>query len=235
MRTICIYKFNSYANFFLHKVKNAAHLNLVELLLRNNLQIPRKLFTFVAQIKEKMTKLSNIATIQTGVFAKTTPNPDTLYLQQSDFDSRGELRDTAQPAIATDNPKHLLAAGDLLLASKGNNNICVIVPEIEQKCVASPSFLVIRLHDKSAILPEFVAWYLNLPTIQNTLAAQARGTSIMSISKATLGELEIPILPIERQRRYIELSKLQKREQQLYAAIAERRKQILEYKMIKNI
>lgn len=182
-----------------------------------------------------MTKLSNIATIQTGVFAKTTPNPDALYLQQSDFDSRGELRDTAQPTIATDNPKHLLAAGDLLLASKGNNNICVIVPEIEQKCVASPSFLVIRLHDKSAILPEFVAWYLNLPTVQNTLAAQARGTSIMSISKATLGELEIPILPIERQRRYIELSKLQKREQQLYAAIAERRKQILEYKMIKNI
>ena len=182
-----------------------------------------------------MTKLSNIATIQTGVFAKTTPNPDALYLQQSDFDSRGELRDTAQPTIATDNPKHLLAAGDLLLASKGNNNMCVIVPEIEQNCVASPSFLVIRLHDKSAILPEFVAWYLNLPTVQNTLAAQARGTSIMSISKATLGELEIPIPPIERQRRYIELSKLQKREQQLYAAIAERRKQILEYKMIKNI
>ena len=182
-----------------------------------------------------MTKLNNIATIQTGVFAKTTPNPDALYLQQSDFDSRGELRDTAQPTIATDNPKHLLAAGDLLLASKGNNNICVIVPEIEQKCVASPSFLAIRLHDKSAILPEFVAWYLNLPTIQNTLSAQARGTSIMSISKATLGELEIPIPPIERQKKYIELSKLQKREQELYKTIAERRKQILEYKMIKNI
>ena len=182
-----------------------------------------------------MTKLQDIATILTGVFAKTSPTPDTLYLQQSDFDSRGELRDTAQPTIATDNPKHLLAAGDLLLASKGNNNICVIVPVIEQKCVASPSFLVIRLRDKSAILPEFVAWYLNLPTIQNTLAAQARGTSIMSISKATLGELEIPIPPIERQKKYIELSKLQKREQELYKAIAEKRRQLLEYKMIKNI
>ena len=182
-----------------------------------------------------MTKLNNIATIQTGVFAKTAPNPDALYLQQSDFDSRGELRDTAQPTIATDNPKHLLAAGDLLLASKGNNNMCVIVPRIEQKCVASPSFLVIRLHDKSAILPEFVAWYLNLPTTQNTLAVQARGTSIMSISKATLGDLEIPVPSVERQKKYIELSKLQKRELQLYAAIAERRKQILDYKMIKNI
>ena len=182
-----------------------------------------------------MTKLNNIATIQTGVFAKVLPNPNALYLQQSDFDGNGELRNTTQPTIIVANQKHLLTAGDLLLASKGNNNMCVIVPEIGQKCVASPSFLVIRLHDKSAILPEFVAWYLNLPAIQNTLAAQARGTSIMSISKATLGELEIPIPSIDKQKKYIELSKLQQREQEFYKAIAERRKQLLEYKMIKNI
>ena len=182
-----------------------------------------------------MIKLHNIAVIQTGVFAKMVPNPNALYLQQSDFDGNGELRSTTQPTIIVANQKHLLTAGDLLLASKGSNNICVIVPDIEQKCVASPSFLVIRLRDKSAILPEFVAWYLNLPTVQNTLAAQARGTSIMSISKATLGELEIPIPPIERQKKYIELSKLQKREQELYKAIAKRHKQILDYKMIKNI
>lgn len=182
-----------------------------------------------------MTKLQDIATILTGVFAKTSPNPNTLYLQQSDFDGNGELHKATHPTIAVDSPKHLLAAGDLLLASKGNNNICVVVPKLEQQSVASPSFLVIRLHDKSAILPEFVAWYLNLPTIQNTLAAQARGTSIMSISKAALGELEIPIPPIDKQKKYIELSKLQKRERELYKAIAEKRKQLLEYKMIKNI
>ena len=183
----------------------------------------------------EMIKLHSIAVIQTGVFVKVVPNPNALYLQQSDFDGNGELRNTTQPTIIVANQKHLLSAGDLLLASKGNNNICVVVPKLEQQSVASPSFLVIRLHDKSAILPEFVAWYLNLPATQTTLALQARGTSIMSISKATLGELEIPIPPIERQKKYIELSKLQKREQQLYAAIAERRRRILEYKMIKNI
>ena len=183
----------------------------------------------------EMIKLHNIAVIQTGVFAKVAPNPNVLYLQQSDFDGNGELRNTTQPTIIVANQKHLLTAGDLLLASKGNNNMCVIVPGIEQKCVASPSFLVIRLHDKSAILPEFVAWYLNLPATQTTLALQARGTSIMSISKATLGELEIPTLSIDRQRRYVELAKLQEREQELYKAIAERRKQVLDYKMIKNI
>lgn len=187
-----------------------------------------------AKLKE-MVKLHNIAMIQTGIFAKVAPNPNALYLQQSDFDGNGELRNTAQPTIVADNQKHLLTAGDLLLASKGNNNICLIVPEIGQNCVASPSFLVIRLHDKSAVLPEFVAWYLNLPTTQNSLALQARGTSIMSISKATLGELEIPLPSIDRQRQYIELAKLQRQEQELYKAIAEKRKQVLDYKMIKNI
>ena len=182
-----------------------------------------------------MTKLYNIATIQTGVFAKTSPTPNVLYLQQGDFNSDGVLSDTLQPTITTDNAKHLLTAGDLLLASKGNNNICVVVPKLEQQSVASPSFLVIRLCNKASVLPEYVAWYINLPATQEALAAQARGTSIMSISKATLGELDIPIPPLEKQQKYIELSKLQKREHQLYAAIAEKRKQILDYKMIKNI
>lgn len=194
------------------------------------------MFLYLCSAKLKiMTKLHNIATIQTGVFAKNSPNPNALYLQQSDFDGNGELRDTAQPTIFTDNAKHLLTAGDLLLASKGNNNMCVVLPKIEQQCVASPSFLVIRLHDKCTTLPEYVAWYINLPATQKVLAIQARGTSIMSISKATLGELEIPIPPLEIQKKYIELSKLQKREHQLYVAIAEKRKQILDYKMIKNI
>lgn len=56
----------------------------------------------------------------------------------------------------------------------------------------------------------------------------------MSISKATLGELDIHIPSIDRQRQYVELAKLQRREQELYKAIAERRKQVLDYKMIKN-
>lgn len=194
-----------------------------------------KTFYLCSAKLNKMTKLHNIATIQTGVFAKTAPNPNAFYLQQDDFDSNGVLCNTAQPTVIIDRAKHLLVAGDLLLASKGNNNMCVVIPELEQKCVASPSFLVIRLSDKTSVLPEYVAWYINLPATQKALAAQARGTSIMSISKATLGELEIPIPSLETQQKYIKLSKLQKREQQLYEAIAERRKQILDYKMIKNI
>ena len=41
------------------------------------------------------------------------PNPNALYLQQSDFDGNGELRNTTQPTIIVANQKHLLTAGDL--------------------------------------------------------------------------------------------------------------------------
>lgn len=182
-----------------------------------------------------MVKLRDIATIQTGVFAKSAFTPNALYFQQSDFDDYGVFKNIIQPSISVDNTKHLLNEGDLLLASKGSNNICVMVPKTEQNCVASPSFLVIRLHNKNDILPEYVAWYINLPMIQKSLATQSRGTSIMSISKATLSELEIPIPVVEKQKKYIVLFQLQKKEQELYNAIAEKRKQILDYKMIKNI
>lgn len=182
-----------------------------------------------------MVEIQKVAMIQTGVFAKATPRPNALYLQQSDFDEDGLLYDTIKPTITIDNSRHLLLAGDLLLASKGNYNRCVIFPDIKQKCVASPSFLVIRLYDKFKTLPEYVAWYLNLSIIQNALANRARGTSIMSISKATLEELVIPIPSVDCQRQYIQLAKLQKREQELYKAIAEKRKQLLEWEMLKNI
>ena len=182
-----------------------------------------------------MKRLIDIATIQTGVFAKATLNANTLYLQQSDFDADGLMSDALRPTIIIDNMKHLLNEGDLLLASKGDNNMCVIIPDTGRKCVASPSFLVIRLHDKTSILPEYVAWYLNLPTMQKALAAQARGSSIMSISKSSLEDVKIPIPSIERQRRYVELAELQKQEQRLYKVIAAKRKQILDNQMIKNI
>ena len=39
-----------------------------------------------------MVKLKDIATIQTGVYLKSTPSPDTCYLQVNDFDEEGNIR-----------------------------------------------------------------------------------------------------------------------------------------------
>lgn len=184
-----------------------------------------------------MVQLKDIATIQTGVYIKPSPNSETLYLQLSDFDKDGIFIDriVTYVSITEKNKKHILSSKDLLFAAKGSKNICVITPETNKTCVASPSFIVIRIKDKEKILPEYVAWYLNSLFIQKLLQNNALGSAIKSITKNVLEDLEIPIPSIERQKAYIELDQLQKREQNLYKAIAEKHKQILDYKMIKNI
>ena len=68
-----------------------------------------------------MVKLKDIATIQTGVYLKSAPSPDTCYLQVNDFDEEGNIRPTVRPTttVSSKAARHLLTESDLLLAAKG--------------------------------------------------------------------------------------------------------------------
>mgnify|MGYP001467810142 CR=1 FL=1 len=57
-----------------------------------------------------MVKLKDIATIQTGVYLKSTPSPDTCYLQVNDFDEEGNIRPTVRPTttVSSKAARHLL-------------------------------------------------------------------------------------------------------------------------------
>ena len=170
-----------------------------------------------------MVKLKDIATIQTGVYLKSTPSPDTCYLQVNDFDEEGNIRPTVRPTttVSSKAARHLLTESDLLLAAKGGKNFCAIAPTQLGPCVAS------------RILSEYLCGFLNLPSTRQLLTAQAQGSAITSLSKADLEEFEIPLPPLERQRSCIALTRLHRREQALYKAIAERRRQITDYKLTK--
>lgn len=182
-----------------------------------------------------MVKLKDIATVQTGVYLKNTLLPDTCYLQVNDFDEEGVLRSTVRPTttVSSKAARHLLTESDLLLAAKGGKNFCAIAPMQLGPCVASPSFLIIRIDDTTRVLPEYVCGFLNLPSTRQLLTAQAQGSAITSLSKADLEEFEIPLPSLERQQACIALTRLQCREQALYKAIAERRRQIIDYKLTK--
>ena len=65
-----------------------------------------------------MVKLKDVATIQTGVYLKSTPLPDTCYLQVNDFDEEGYIRPTVRPTttVSSKAARHLLTESDLLVA-----------------------------------------------------------------------------------------------------------------------
>src|SRR5690349_5430629 len=106
-----------------------------------------------------MTKLSNIVSIQTGLFAKTVLVGDIAYLQSKDFDENGLLNVRLEPQLKTDKTmeRHLLKPGDVLFASKGLRNFSAVYELRNIPAAASTSFFVLRIKEdfKNKVLPEY--------------------------------------------------------------------------------
>ena len=168
--------------------------------------------------------LSTIVEIRTGIFAQPIPKGEAFYLQAKNFDETGRIVKPLFPDLAIDrlNQKHLLKVGDVLFAAKGSKNFAACFVEENVKAVASTTFFVLRLQSK-AVLPEFLVWILNNSLTQKFLKRRAVGTSMVSISKAVLEDLEIPIPSIQQQLHIREISRLATEENGLRLKIAELR------------
>ena len=182
------------------------------------------------------TTLKHITSIQTGVFAKPIQKGEIVYLQAKHFDENGELAETLYPDLSADNKlnKHLLKKGDVLFAAKGTKNFAAWYENEEMPAVASTSFFVIRLNDNN-VLPGYLTWFLNHPRTQAILKGQARGSSIASISKAVLTELEFPIPDIHKQELILKIHKLRSKEKNLKQQIEMLREREIQQILIKAI
>ncbi len=180
--------------------------------------------------------LKNITTIHTGVFAKPIPEGEIVYLQAKHFDENGELTNTLYPDLNADwkIEKHLLRNGDILFAAKGTKNFAACYEFENTRAVASTSFFVIRLQSEE-ILPGYLTWFLNHPDTQHLLKGKAIGTSIASISKAVLEELEITIPGIHKQKLVLKIQNLRNREKELKQQIENLRERKVQYQIRKVI
>lgn len=179
------------------------------------------------------TTLKHIASIQTGVFAKPVPDGDVIYLQAKHFDEAGQISVELHPDLMADTipERHLLRQGDVLFAAKGTKNFAAVY-NLEEPAVASTSFFVIRLENefRHRILPEFLVWLMNHPVAQAYLKGQAMGSSIVSISKGVLEELEISIPNIATQEIILKISNLRNKEIRLKQQL-----EVLKNKQIQQI
>jgi len=182
------------------------------------------------------TTLNHITTIQTGIFAKPVQKGEIVYLQLKYFDENGNLTDILYPDLNTNSKtdRHLLKKGDVLFAAKGTKNFAAWYENDEIPAVASTSFFVIRLKEKN-ILPGYLTWFLNHPGTQLLLKAQATGTSIASISKTVLSELEIPIPAIRKQQLILNIYKLKNKEKKLKQQIETLRERKIQQQLINAI
>ncbi len=194
---------------------------------------------FVARLlknKKLKIKIQDIATLQTGLFAKPLANGEVVYLQSKHFDDQGNLLAILHPDLLLEDisEKHMLCAGDVLFAAKGTKNFATVFENHNEPSVASTSFFVIRPTDKK-LLPQYLSWVLNSPTTQILLKGQAIGTSIPSISKQVLENLEIAIPSIDKQKAILQITKLRNKEKSLKLKIETLREKQIQQQIINAI
>jgi len=180
--------------------------------------------------------IKDITNIQTGFFAKPAGIGELVYLQSKHFDEHGQLHSVLHPDLVAEgiSEKHLLRDGDVLFAAKGTKNFAAIFEKHNEPSVASTSFFVIRPTDKK-VLPQYLAWFLNNHTTQTLLKSQAIGTSIPSISKHVLENLEITVPGMETQKAILQIIKLRNKEKLLKQKIETLREKQIQQQIIKAI
>lgn len=181
-------------------------------------------------------KLKHIADIQFGLHQTSQVKGPVKYLLVRHFDE--DLQPTLFEESYLDQDakieKALLTPGDVLFTGKGYRQFAWTYPEPFGPTVASSVFYIIR-PDPSLILPEFLTILLNTSRMQHTFKMIGLGVATPSIPKAELKEIRIPILPIDEQRRIIEMAHLQQLQIDYTKQILQKKKAIFNSFLLKAI
>lgn len=180
--------------------------------------------------------INHIATIQTGFFAKPSGIGDVVYLQSKHFDESGHLLRKLHLDLRGEgiSQKHFLKEGDVLFAAKGTKNFAAVFEHHNEPAVASTSFFVIRMTTRD-VLPHYLTWYLNNQMTQALLKGRAIGTSIPSISKQVLENLEMEIPSIDIQKAILHIATLRNKEKALKQKIEALRERQIQQQIINAI
>jgi hypothetical protein len=182
--------------------------------------------------------LSELADVLTGLTlrgdsaARPDPRGTHRLLRISDLSSDGVIGEGSPDRVrvgARDAERYTLRRYDVLVAARGSRLTAAVFHRDEQT-VAGSQFLIVRiLPQHLALRADFLAWYINLPAIQEQLAAEMRGSYIRSLPARVLSRLQVPIPDQRKQAAIIDLVGLQREETRLTRQIAERRAHLIQH------
>lgn len=115
--------------------------------------------------------------------------------------------------------RYLALEGDVLMKLTPPYTAVAIDKDIHGSVVPA-QFIIIRINDKR-IIPGYLAFYLNAADIKREIVLGATGTVIPMLKTATIRELQIPILEMNKQQNIAEVSKLMVQERHLMNKLAE--------------
>lgn len=177
--------------------------------------------------------LVEISRIQSGYLSRqgvrSNPSGTHWLLQAKDVDpERGVLLDGAVRFKPQRNPElYSVTKGDILIAARGSDHRPCLVDVELANTLASNVFYIIRPHE-GHVLPEYLAWWLSLRSVQARIDAGSHGTAIGYISRQVVEELSVVVPPREVQRRVANVIELWHRKQDLQTRLDHKREQLIQ-------
>ena len=159
-------------------------------------------------------ELHEISTVIAGYTFRGAVKPDSeghiFVFQAKDMVQSEPIIDTSSlTRISHEVPGYTgqLKNGDVLLVARGmkaGSFRSTIFSSDDDNVIASSSVHVIRITDNQ-ILPEFLSLYLNSKEGQESISQIVTGSYIGAVPRRALEKIKIPLLPLERQRTFVEL------------------------------
>jgi restriction endonuclease S subunit len=177
--------------------------------------------------KEKV----SLTTLLTGIHAgfsfrgkvKSDPSGDLSVIQMKDLEN--DYLSIAHGLTKIQSGKingRYLKHDDILFLAKGSNNFAIVYDLGLPKAIAASAFFILR-PDHYKIIPAYLAWYINQPSVQQFLKGNMAGTYVPNINKSTLEAIMIALPPKAVQEKIVHIDRLRKKEQALVNQIMEKR------------
>jgi hypothetical protein len=186
------------------------------------------------------TALNQIASIQMGYSFRSRLDfmnkGRTAVLQMKDLNEENlvDCSELMRIDMGDVQKHHLVRPGDIVFRSRGQMTTAALLTENPGAAVVASPLIRIRV-DAQAVLPAYLAWYINQPSAQLFLASRAKGTAQKMIDKQTLEKLEVSVPPLDHQQAILEVAALAEEEQRLLKRIAERRKNFVSTRLLQSV
>lgn len=99
---------------------------------------------------------------------------------------------------------HLLADGDVLVTNRGTVRAHVFRGRVQT--ITTNTVFVVSTFDKDALLPEYLALYINSEYGQRQIKTKQSGMTVMAMTVSDVADLVIPIPPKSQQQALVRLS-----------------------------
>jgi restriction endonuclease S subunit len=178
-----------------------------------------------------MPRLGSIAEIRMGATlrgrdaTRPVPNGPFQLVRIGDISQDGHFlaekfdRISPKESVSTE---LFLRSGDVLFPNRGTRTTAIAFRLEQSDVIVGAQFFILR-PDSMQVLPEYLAWFLRGEEAAKYFDARRRGTYVQIIQRTDLSELEMPVPPMDAQRKIVELADLAVLERKFASQLVEKK------------